>query len=234
MRQTVLFLPGLLCDATLWRAQVSALSPHADCVVADLTRDDSIDAMARRAIAGLPPRFAVCGLSMGGYVALAVMRLAADRVSRLCLMDTSARPDTEAQVRRRRGLMAMTSGNRFRGVTPRLLPSLVHPDRLGDAALAGEIMAMADRVGRDAFIRQQTAILGRPDSRPFLPAIAAQTLVASGEADQLLPLEHAQEMQAAIPGARLAVIPRCGHLPPLEDPDNTTLLLSQWLSHDAV
>jgi pimeloyl-ACP methyl ester carboxylesterase len=126
--------------------------------------------------------------------------------------------------------MAMTRGNRFRGVTPRLLPSLVHPARLDDAALGGEIMAMAERLGAEVFIRQQTAILGRIDSRPFLPAIAAPTLVVSGEADQLLPLEHAAEMADAIPGARLAVMPGCGHLPPLEDPDNTTLLISKWLA----
>jgi pimeloyl-ACP methyl ester carboxylesterase len=230
MPKTVLFLPGLLCDAGLWRAQVAALSATHDCVVADLTRDDGIDAMAARAIEGLPERFAVCGLSMGGYVALALMRLAPHRVDRLCLMDTSARPDTEAQARRRRGLMAMTRGNRFRGVTPRLLPSLVHPDRLAEPALGAEVMAMAERVGREAFLRQQTAILGRPDSRPFLPAIACPTLVASGEADQLLPLDHATEMREAIPGARLAVLPGCGHLPPLEDPDATTLLLCGWLN----
>ena len=234
MPQTVLFLPGLLCDAALWRVQVEALGPNAHCVVADLTADDSIDAMARRAIEHLPPRFAVCALSMGGYVALALMRLVPERVTRLCLMDTSARPDTEAQARRRRGLMAMTRGNRFRGVTPRLLPSLIHPDRLSDTLLTAEIMAMADRVGREAFIRQQTAILGRPDSRPFLADIAVPTLVASGEADQLLPLDHATEMQSLIAGSRLAVLPGCGHLPPLEAPQETSLLLCEWLSEDGL
>ena len=228
--QTVLFLPGLLCDAALWRAQVTALSEHADCRIADLAQDDTIEAMARRALAGLADRFAVCGLSMGGYVALALMRLAPERIARLCLMDTSARPDTEQQATRRRGLMAMTRRNRFRGVTPRLLPSLLHPDRLGDAVLKGEIMAMAERLGRDAFLRQQTAILGRLDSRPFLPMIAAPTLVAAGEADQLIQLEHASEMAVAIPGARLEIIPGCGHLPPLELPEATTALLYRWLS----
>jgi pimeloyl-ACP methyl ester carboxylesterase len=232
MRQTVLFLPGLLCDATLWRAQVAALSAEVDCVVADVTLDDSIAGMARRAIEGLPDRFAVCGLSMGGYVALEVMRLVPERVSRLCLMDTSARADTDDQARRRRMLMAMTRGNRFRGVTPRLLPLLLHPDRLADAALGTEIMAMADRVGRAAFLRQQAAILARPDSRDFLPAIAAPTLVAHGEADQLIALDHAEEMRAAIPHARLHVLPRCGHLPPMEAPEDASRLLYQWLIAD--
>jgi pimeloyl-ACP methyl ester carboxylesterase len=234
MRPTVLFLPGLLCDAALWRSQIAALSGEFDCCVADLAQDDAIDDMAARAIATLPDRFAVCGLSMGGYVALAVMRLAPKRVTRLCLMDTSARPDTPEQARRRRGLMAMTRGNRFRGVTPRLLPMLLHPDRLGDAALGDEVMAMADRVGRDAFLRQQTAILGRPDSRPDLPRIATPTLVAHGEADQLIPLDHAEEMRNGIPGARLEILAGCGHLPTLEAPDATASLLYQWLTADGL
>jgi pimeloyl-ACP methyl ester carboxylesterase len=234
MRETVLFLPGLLCDATLWRAQVAALSAAMDCVVADVTLDDTLDGMARRAIETLPPRFAVCGLSMGGYVALALMRLAPERVTRLCLMDTSARPDTREQAQRRRVLMAMTRGNRFRGVTPRLLPLLLHPDRLSDAALSAEIMAMADRVGREAFLRQQTAILARPDSRPMLGRIAVPTLVIHGEADQLILLDHAAEMREAIPGARLTIMPGCGHLPPMEDPEATGLHLYEWLTGDGL
>ena len=99
-RPTLLLLPGLLCDARLWRDQVAALQDAAECRVADLTLDDSLDAMADRALRDTPGRFAVCGLSMGGYVALALMRRAPGRVTRLCLMDTGARPDTEAQARR--------------------------------------------------------------------------------------------------------------------------------------
>jgi pimeloyl-ACP methyl ester carboxylesterase len=230
MTPTVLFLPGLLCDERLWRDQIQALGDDARCVVADLTRDDTVDAMARRAIADLPDSFALCGLSMGGYVALAVMRLAAARVSRLCLMDTSARADTPEQSRRRRGLMAMTRGNRFRGVTPRLLPQLIHADRLGDTALVDEIMAMAERIGRDAFLRQQQAILTRPDSRPMLAGIGVPTLVVVGADDILTPPHLAEEIAAGIPGAHLRVIPASGHLPPLERPAETTELLRNWLA----
>jgi pimeloyl-ACP methyl ester carboxylesterase len=230
MAETVLFLPGLLCDAALWQAQLDVLSTSRICVVADLTQDDTIEAMAGRAIADLPDRFAVCGLSMGGYVALGLMRLAPDRISRLCLIDTSARPDSPEQSRRRRVLMAMTRGNQFRGVTPRLLPQLIHPDRLGDAALTSAIMDMAARVGRDAFLRQQMAIMGRQDSRPLLSDITVPTQILHGEADQLIPLEHAFEMAEAIPGARMMVVRKCGHLPTLEDPATLTSLLSQWLT----
>ncbi|HST75018.1 MAG TPA: alpha/beta fold hydrolase [Acetobacteraceae bacterium] len=226
----LLLLSGLLCDARLWRDQVADLSELADPFVADLTLDDSFEAMARRALARMPERFAIAALSMGGYVAFAVLRLAPERVTRLALLDTSARPDGELQARRRRGLMALARGGHFRGVTPRLLPQLLHPDNLVDTALTTEVMAMAERVGRAAFIRQQAAILNRPDSRPDLRHIAVPTLVAVGEADQLTPRDRAQEIAAGIPGAALRVLEGCGHLPPMERPAPTSGLLRQWLA----
>ncbi|ODU54363.1 MAG: alpha/beta hydrolase [Acetobacteraceae bacterium SCN 69-10] len=230
MAEPVLFLPGLLCDDRLWRDQVAGLAGLAHGVVADLTQDDSLDAMAGRALAAVPGRFALCGLSMGGYVAMALMRLAPERVTRLCLMDTSARADTPEQARRRRLLMSTSAGHRFRGVTPRLLPSLLHPDRVGDAVLGDEVAAMAERVGHDAFLRQQTAILNRSDSRAHLPAIGVPTLVAVGEGDQLTPPERAAEIAALIPGASLERIEGAGHLPPMETPERVTAMLRAWLA----
>ncbi len=223
----LLFLPGLLCDAALWQAQVQALAPRHDCILADLTQDDSLAGMAARALAAAPPRFGLVGLSMGGYVAFEILRQAPGRVARLVLMDTSARPDTPEQARRRRGLMGLTRTGQFRGVTPRLLPQLVHPDHQ-QGAVAATVMAMAERVGRDAFLRQQQAILTRPDSRPGLPAITAPTLVVAGEQDVLTPPELAREIAAGIPGAEFQSIGHCGHLPPLERPQPTTALLREW------
>ncbi len=226
----LLLLPGLLCDARLWRDQIEALGTGV--TIADLTRDDSIAAMAGRALDAAPGRFALAGLSMGGYVALEIMRRAPGRVSRLILFDTSARKDTEEQSRRRRGLMALTRSGQFRGVTPRLLPLLVHPDRVAEQPLAGEVMAMAERVGKEAFLRQQTAILGRPDSRPDLPRFAVPALVAVGAQDALTPPDHAEEIAAGIPGARLEIIPDCGHLPTMERPEAATALMRGFLAAD--
>ncbi len=231
MRETdvVLFLPGLLCDGRLWRDQVEALS-GLRCVVADLTHDDSLGAMAERALRALPAeaRLSVCGLSMGGYVAFEIMRRAPGRVARLALFDTSARPDTPEQTRRRRGLLSLSESGMFRGVTPRLLPQLLAPSHLA-GPLGAEVMAMAERIGRPAFHRQQRAIMHRPDSRPNLAAIAVPTLVGVGEKDALTPPHLAEEMAAGIPGARLARIPGAGHLPPMETPDAVSALLRAWL-----
>lgn len=227
-RTPLLFLPGLLCDARLWRDQVEGLSAQTAPVVADLTLNSSLPAMAARALAAMPERFALAGLSMGGYVALEVMRQAGARVERLALFDTSARPDTPEAARQRRGLMALTRRGAFRGVTPRLLPRLLHPANL-DGPLAAEVMAMAERVGRDAFLRQQEAILGRPDSRGDLAGIAVPTLVVAGEEDVLTPPELAREIAAGIPGAALHLVPGCGHLPSMEAPEVVTALLRDWL-----
>ena len=231
MRETdvVLFLPGLLCDGRLWRDQVDALA-GTRCVVADLTHDDSLGAMAERSLRALPAeaRLSVCGLSMGGYVAFEIMRRAPGRVARLALFDTSARPDTPEQTRRRRGLLSLSESGMFRGVTPRLLPQLLAPAHVA-GPMGAEVMAMAERVGRPAFHRQQRAIMHRPDSRPDLAAIAVPTLVGVGEEDALTPPHLAEEMAAGIPGARLARIPGAGHLPPMEAPDAVIRLLRDWL-----
>jgi len=225
----LLLLPGLLCDHRLWQDQVAGLSDIAAPQVADLTEDASLGGMALRALAAAPPRFALAGLSMGGYVALEILRRAPERVTHLALLDTGARADTEEQARRRRGLMALTRSGQFKGVTPRLLPSLLHPAHV-DGPLGHAVREMAERVGREAFLRQQQAILARPDSRPMLPGIAVPTLVAVGEQDILTPPELAEEMAAAIPEATLARIPESGHLPSMEQPAAVNALLREWLA----
>ncbi|HET8726890.1 MAG TPA: alpha/beta fold hydrolase [Alphaproteobacteria bacterium] len=228
-RIPLLLLPGLLCDSALWAPQRAALADVAETSVADLTRHDSVRAMADSVLAAAPERFALAGLSMGGYVALEIMRQAPGRVDRLALLDTSARPDTDETAKRRRGLISLARMGRFKGVTPRLLPMLLHPDRLDDGPLTGTVMDMAERVGQAAFIRQQTAILGRPDSRPGLAAIACPTLVLCGRQDALTPLEMSEELAAGIPGADLVVVEDCGHLSTLEKPDGVTECLRAWL-----
>ena len=226
----LVLLPGLLNDAALWSHQLRHLDDLAErIVVPDITRHADMGEIAEAVLAEVPGTFALAGLSMGGYVALEILRRAADRVERLALLDTSARADSDEQLRRRTGLLQLADMGRFKGVTPRLLPMLVHPDRLDDPAVTGPIFEMAARVGRDGFIRQQKAILSRADSRDLLPGIACPTLVVCGRQDQLTPLALSEEMAAAIPGAVLEIVETCGHLPALEHPAVTTGLLRRWL-----
>ncbi len=229
MKTPLLLLPGLLCDAALWQPQRQGLADIAETVAGDLTRHDSLAAMAEAMLAEMPGRFALAGLSMGGYVAQEIMRRAPERVLRLVLLDTSARADTEEQRARRRGLIELAGKGAFKGVTPRLLPLLLHPHRLADAPLVATVMGMAKRVGKSAFLRQQQAILGRPDGRADLPRIACPTLVLCGRQDALTPLALHEEMAAAIPGAELRVIEECGHLSSLERPEAVTAALREWL-----
>lgn len=228
-KQALLLLPGLLCDERLWRDQARDLADIAEPTVADLSLDDSVASMAARVLADVPPRFALAGLSMGGYVAFEILRQQPGRVSRLALLDTSAAPDSPARAEQRRAGLRLLERGRFAGVTQQLLPTLVHPRHV-HSAIGAEVRAMAQRVGAQAYRRQQAAILQRPDSRPLLASIAVPTLVVVGEDDVLTPPAAAEEIQRGIAGAVLARIPDCGHLPTMEDPLQTSRLLRQWLA----
>lgn len=230
-RPTVLFLPDLLCDAELWAHQVEHLRDLVRPVVAGLTLDDSIAAMARRAAGSVPGRFVVVALSMGGYVAFELLRTVADRIAGVALIDTTASPDTPEKAAERRAGIASLAAGRFAGVTARLLPQLVHPSHVG-GPVGAQVRAMAERVGGDAYVRQQRAILGRVDSRPLLSRIAVPALVVVGAQDVLTPPAEARLMHEGIGNSTLHVLPDCGHLPPLEKPAETTALLRDWLERE--
>jgi len=228
-KPTLVLAPGLLCDAALWRHQIDNLGDLAEIVVADFTTQDTMAAMARAILDRAPGRFSLAALSMGGNVAFEVMRQAAERVERLALLDTSARGNTAEQTAERRKLVALAEHGRFKGVTRRILPVFIHRDRLDDAPLVEAVTAMAGRVGRQAFATQQSALIGRRDSRPDLAGIAVPTLVVCGRQDSLTPLELSMEIAEGIPGARLVVIEDCGHLSTMERPQTVTALLRDWL-----
>jgi pimeloyl-ACP methyl ester carboxylesterase len=225
----IVLVPGLLLSARLYGEQLPALWRFGSVTVADHTRDDSMAAIARRILDVSPPRFALAGLSMGGYLAFEILRQAPRRVARLALLHTSARPDTPEQTERRRQQIDLVQRGRFADIAGLQYPVLVHPSRLNDERLQAIVRLMADETGPDAFIREQTAIIGRPDSRPGLAAIDCPTLVLVGDSDALTPPELAAEMASAIAGARLVTVPDCGHLTPLERPEQVTEALVQWL-----
>jgi pimeloyl-ACP methyl ester carboxylesterase len=229
-RIPLILLPGLLLDERLYDAQIAALAERAEPKVIDLTGADSIAGMAEAALAAAPERFALCGLSMGGYVALEIMRRAPQRVLKLALLDTQARPEGAEARTRRLDLMARAGRGEFEGAVEQLLPLFIHPDRLADRDLVATLSAMARKVGRDGFLRQQVAILNRADSRPSLAAIGCPTLVLAGRQDVLTPVALHEEMAAAIPAATLVALPQCGHLSPLEQPAMVSAQLGAWLA----
>lgn len=229
----LVFVPGLLCTEALWSHQLEHLGDVARMSVAALRSQDSIEDMAAHVLEVAPPQFALCGLSMGGIVAHAIMRMAPERVNRLALLDTTARTETPEQTARRQTLLEMVDAGRFADVTDTLMPALIHTDRLGDTALTRTMNEMALTVGPEAFRRQLKAIIGRPPALPALKNYRCPTLLVCGREDAITPLELHTEMAAAIPGSQLAIIEQCGHITTLERPQAVTALLRLWLDYPA-
>ena len=226
----VLLVPGLLCTPRLYFEQIPALWRFGPVVVADHTRDDSMSGIAQRILANAPPRFALIGLSMGGYVSFELLRQAPDRVAKLALLDTTARPDLPEQTEQRKRQIDMARSGRFAAISDLLFPKFVAASRQGDRALQAIVRTMAEEVGPEAFVRQQTAIMNRVDSRPGLALVRCPTLVVVGEHDVLTPPDRAAEIAAAIPSARQVVIADCGHLSALEQPQAVTRALTEFLA----
>jgi pimeloyl-ACP methyl ester carboxylesterase len=225
----LVLVPGLLCSARLYAPQIAALWPFGQVAVADHRRDDEIAAVAARILAAAPPRFALAGLSMGGYIAFAMLRQAPERIAKLALLDTSARPDTPQQTAARHAFITMAESGRLNEVVDTLAPRFVHRNRHDDAPLMRVVGDMAADTGPEAFVRQERAIMSRPDSRPLLASISCPTLVLVGDADELTTPELAKEIAGGIAGARLVIVPDCGHLSTIERADAVNTALAEWL-----
>lgn len=230
-KSALVLIPGLLCDAQLWQPQVENLADIADIWIADHTRSDTMAGVARDVLADAPfASFALAGLSMGGYIALEIMRQAPHRVTGLALLDTAATAELSEQTRKRMAFIALAESGELARVTEALLPVFIHPARLSERALTDVVKSMAKNVGKDAFVRQQQAIMSRADSRKLLAAIDCPTLVLCGRQDALTPLARHQEIAAGIKGASLEVIEDCGHLSTLEKPAEVNAALRGWLA----
>lgn len=225
----LVILPGLLEDADAFEHQIDALRGVASCTVAVLTGADTIAGLAGQALEQAPHGpFALAGHSMGGYVALEILRRAPDRVSRLALLNTHARPDTPEATANRRRLMALAQED-FPAVIVALTPKLLAERHLEDAGLTGILGKMALATGKEGFLRQERAIIGRIDSRPHLGRIRCRTLVVAARADALMPVDLLEELARGIPGATLAIVEDCGHMASLEQPEEVARLLATWL-----
>jgi pimeloyl-ACP methyl ester carboxylesterase len=225
----ITLLPGLACDAATWRGQTAALAPLRPVRVADVhMRFATLPQMAAALLAEQDGDLLLCGTSMGGMLALEVVRQAPQRVKALALLASSARPDTPELIRLRSDAIVQFEQGRMREVLQANIMFAFDPAHA--AMLAPDYLAMIERAGAVQLITQNRAIMARPDLRPLLPAIACPTLVVCGESDQLTPPECSREMAEAIPGARLELLPECGHMLTWERPERVNALLIDWLA----
>ncbi|HEX5507975.1 MAG TPA: alpha/beta fold hydrolase [Pseudolabrys sp.] len=226
----IVLIPGLTCTARLYAPQLPALWPFGPVTIADHRRHASMEKIAARILTDAPPTFALAGLSMGGYIAFAMLRLAPERIMRLALLDTSARADTAEQTAARKSQIAMAKEGRYAEIADLSMPRYLHASRQNDEALTKAVRQMAEETGAEAFVRQMTAIMTRPDSRPLLASVKCPTLVLVGDGDVATPPELSREIAAGINGARLCVISDCGHLSTLERPEAVNAALAEWLA----
>lgn len=227
-RPSLVLIPGLLNDETLWRDQVEALSPSFEVSVADITRGETLEALANEVLAAAPDRFSVAGFSLGGYVAQAMLRREPGRMERLALLDTAFRADTAERAAERRALdrLARAPGT-FHGFGERLMSAYLGPGHADDPEMTGRVRDMTRRLGAEVFLRQNA--LGRPDGETALRAFSGPVLVLCGELDQITPLEGHRELASLWPDAELVVAPGCGHLTPIEAPALVSAALRRWM-----
>ena len=233
-RPTVILIPGLLCDAIVWRSQIAALSDLADVQVSDHGTQDSLVGMAQTILANAPPRFAVAGHSMGGRVAFEVFRAAPDRVSGMALMDTGSHPlpageagEREAAGRYR--LLEVARRDGMRAMAHAWVQGMVHPSRLGDRVVIDSILDMFESKSPDIYAAQIRALLNRPDAGPVIDMIRVPTLLLAGHEDAWSPPERHAEMAAVIPNSTMVDIPTCGHMSTMERPEAVSAAMLEWL-----
>lgn len=228
MREPLILIPGLNQTSDLWRDTAAALSPLMAIMHADLKPADRIEDMAAELLRFAPSRFSLAGLSMGGYVAMEVIRRAPERVARIAFLDTTARPDEPEQSKRRLDAMELAKSGRFETALTLQIPMLLHPDNKDNTAFGARIRAMARAIGPDGYCAQQSAIMKRIDSRPRLAEILCPALALVGDRDQTTPPALAKEIAEAIPHANYVEIEGAGHLPPLEQPGKTAAALGHF------
>jgi len=230
MKEPLLFLPGMMCDARLYGPQIDAFSYERPIMTAPINDHDTVEALASKILENAPQRFALAGLSMGGIVAMQVFRQAPERITRLALLDTNPKAEHPTIAQNREPQMQKVRDGHLRAV----MRDEMKPNYLTDGPRMGQIldlcMAMAETLGPDVFINQSRALQSRPDQQETLRAVKIPTLILCGEDDALCPIHRHELMHDLIPGSTLTIIKNAGHLPTLEQPDATNEALAQWLT----
>lgn len=226
--ETLVLIPGTLCDGTLFAHQVAGLSDLADCRVADSSGAGELGAAAETVLAGVTGRFSLLGLSYGGIISFEILRRAPERVIRLILLNTNFRQPSDSTRANQERWVGMACLGRFEEVPGMLTDLMLHPDHARDPAMRAAVRDMARSVGPEGFVRQVRAQLGRPDSTADLPGITCPTLLIAGQEDRVCPVALHEEMAALIPKSKLEVIEGCGHLSTLEQPERVTRCIRSW------
>lgn len=230
VREAVWLLPGLLCDAFVWRAQIEALGNAYDVHVADFYGFDSITEMAEAVLSRATSHFALAGHSMGGRVAMEITRLAPERVSRLMLLDTGYRARAPGETEKRQRLVDLANGEGMAALAATWLPPMVHPDRINDTSLMVPLSGMVCRATPEIFAGQVRALLHRPDATAVLAALECPTTFVCGRQDGWSPVAQHEEMRALVPRADLVVVEEAGHMTTVEQPAAVTAALEAWFS----
>jgi len=233
-RESLLLLPGLICDQTAWQQQINALSDIADCTCAGYGSLDSLPAMAEAVLRSAPDRFSVAGHSMGGRVALEVYRRAPDRVARIALLNTGSAPlapgaEGQQEARKRAELVALAESQGMPAMLRQWLPPMIAPPRINDAVLVSAIVEMMSRKTPGIFAAQVRALLARPDASAVLRQIRCPTLLLTGQEDGWSPPARHSAMAAEIAGSTLVIVPDCGHMSMMERPAEVSAALRAWL-----
>jgi pimeloyl-ACP methyl ester carboxylesterase len=232
----LLLVPGMICSPRLYAAQVAALAPDAAIVVPDWRRAplaiwDSWESAARWVVDQMPAgKFALAGLSLGGMLAVEIMQFAAERVTKLALLDTGVRGQNEAERAIRRARIRLADEGHFELVLGMQMGRFIPAYMLPDKALVDAVMTMCGEIGVEIYKRQEALAAIRVDRRPDLPKIKCPTIVVCGRDDAATPLFFSEEIAAAIKGSELIVIEQCGHLTTMEKPAETTAILRKWLN----
>jgi len=236
MSGTLVFIPGLMCDHAVWAPLLPWLDGARSWVTADHGDADSLTTMARQVLDRTPGRLALAGHSMGGRVALEVVRLAPERVSRVVLLDTGFLPRApgaagEAEAAKRHALLRVAETEGVRAMATQWVQGMVHPDRLADADLIERIVAMFARQSAQTFARQIKALLNRPDASAVMAAIGVPALVLCGAQDAWsTPEQHRAMVALMAPGTPLELIAHSGHMSPMERPEAVARALLNWLA----
>ena len=230
LSQPIVLVPGLNCTAECYAGQIPALWQFGSVIIPDHKRGSGMAEIAAAILADAPERFALAGFSMGGYIVFEILRQAPERVTRLALIDTMARLDAPDRLLKRHDGIRLAQAGKHRQLVAANYPESVHPQNVQNPAIRDTSIRMAVENGPEVYIRQQQAIIGRPDSLPLLPTIAVPTTIIVGEADTITPVADAHVMADAIPHAELVTIAGAGHMSPTEQPALVAQALTGWLS----